>query len=165
MLQMGKGQSLPVSTAHAYQDMLHKERAQWELEQEYLRSRSRSRSQTPEPAERPRSLSAGGATRVRYSHSPERPDSRGAPHHNLNTIPENPRLLANGFREAMNGGHYETLASAQHQARPGHGHGIYESVYQSGYGAPHQQAYMTHSGRSTPQSQRNAAQHDPRKFI
>jgi hypothetical protein len=154
--QVAKAQSLPVASAQAYQELMSKERAQWEMEQEYLRSRSRSRSQTPEPAERPRSLSASTAARGRYSHSPERmstPVDRGG-HHNLNPIPENPRLLANGFREAaMNGGHYESLASAQAQAHAYHrgvsqaGNPIYETVYHSG-GYGHPQAYVSHSTRT-----------------
>ena len=162
---MAKAQSLPVAAAHNYQDMLQKERAQWEMEQEYLQQRrSRSRSQTPEPAERPRSLSTG-----RYSHSPDRlptPD-RNPPH--LNPIPENPRLLANGFRQAaLNGGHYETLpGNPAYQHHPtGHPHPpppgrvlspppvgqpVYESVYQAGVYNPNQPTYVSHSMRAGPQ--------------
>ena len=167
MSQMAKAQSLPVSTSQNYQDLMMKERAQWEMEQEYLHAqqrRSRSRSQTPEPAERPRSLSTG-APRSRYSHSPDRiPTPDRAPPH-LNPIPENPRLLANGFRDAaMNGGHYETLpgvhshphhpAGQPHPGPPGRvlsptpmGQPIYESVYQAG-GYP--QSYVSHSMRAAP---------------
>ncbi|XP_070211944.1 coiled-coil domain-containing protein CG32809-like isoform X2 [Littorina saxatilis] len=173
---MSKAQSLPASSSQMYQELMHKERAQWEMEQEYLHAqhrRSRSRSQTPEPAERPRSLSTG-APRSRYSHSPDRlpTPERGPPH--LIPIPENPRMVANGFRESMNGGHYEALAASRSHPHPPSGHldppphpgrgisptpggqGIYESVYGSG-GYHNPQSYVSHSTRaSLPQGPQRA---------
>ncbi|XP_076471125.1 uncharacterized protein LOC143301002 isoform X3 [Babylonia areolata] len=167
--EMAKVQSLPVG--QNYQEMMHKERAQWEMEQEYIQQRrSRSRSQTPELAERPRSLSTG-APRNRYSHSPERMSTPERAPQPLNPIPENPRLLANGFRQAaLNGSHYEVLpGSRSHQSHPGGhpqghphlahpgrvlsppppvGQPIYESVYQTAGGYHHPQSYISHSMRT-----------------
>ncbi|KAL8596725.1 hypothetical protein ACOMHN_025775 [Nucella lapillus] len=175
--QVAKAQSLPVAGGGqpTYQDLMIQERAQWEMEQQdYLQQaqrqrRSRSRSHTPELAERPRSLSTG-APRNRYSHSPEHlatPErgggGGGGGPHPLNPIPENPRLLANGFRQAaaLNGSHYEVLPGGRSQHHPQHahphagpptvGHPIYESVYQAaagGHGYHHPQSYVTHSMRA-----------------
>ncbi|XP_025093932.1 coiled-coil domain-containing protein AGAP005037-like isoform X3 [Pomacea canaliculata] len=163
--ELAKAQSLPVSVSHNYQDLMQKERVQWELEQEYAQKRSRSRSQTPEPAERPRSLSTGGA-RTRFSHSPDRLPTPDRTQH-LNPIPENPRLLANGFREELvNGNNYEGLSGRHPQGHhslgspTGHhppgarvlspppvGGPLYDSVYAS-YAQP--QAFITHSMRAGP---------------
>lgn len=167
---MTKAQSLPVTVGQNYQELMQKEHLLWELEQEYLQQQqrgSRSRSQTPEPAERPRSLSTG-APRLRFSHSPDRQSTPDRAAH-LNPIPENPRLLANGFREAViNENNYEVLPgnnshgyhhslvsptghpSSHPQGRilsppPPVGAPIYESVYTS-YSQP--QSYMVHSTRA-----------------
>ncbi|KAL8566084.1 hypothetical protein ACOMHN_045258 [Nucella lapillus] len=148
--EMVKAQSLPVSSSpdQTYQEMLHKERLHWEREQEYIQAqqrRSRSRSLTPEPAERPRSLSAG-PPRGLYSHSPDRlPTPERGPAH-LNTIPENPRLLANGFRQATaanGGGHYDV-------GRHPHGHPASHGLPSHGHIPPHGYPSAGHHASAAP---------------
>ncbi|CAG5129981.1 unnamed protein product, partial [Candidula unifasciata] len=133
-----KSQPLPMQAAQVYPDMMQEQSNMWELER-------RSRSRTPEASDRPRSLSAGAATRQRFSHSPDRqPTPERLP---LNPIPENRQVLP-GYRGESN--YYETVGPGTYRGQ--HPSGIYESpaTYQ-GYPpsspGPTQQTYIARSTR------------------
>lgn len=58
LFQYAKSQSLPAQATQNYPEMMQEQHNMWEFER-------RSRSRTPEASDRPRSLSAGAATRQR----------------------------------------------------------------------------------------------------
>ncbi|BFZ01139.1 hypothetical protein BsWGS_04178 [Bradybaena similaris] len=135
-----KSHTLPQPGSNNYQDLMHDQRSQWELER-------RSRSRTPESADRSqRSLSAGSASRQRFSHSPDRlPTPDRIP---LNPIPEN-RQIPLGYLD--HGNYYENVGPGM--SRGQHPSGIYDSLvpyvgYHTAPPIPTQPAYIACSTRA-----------------